>query len=159
MQRQIFFAASAIVIAVASASAAPQTADPLYAVARYDAGRDPSADVAAAVPRASAENKRILVEVGGDWCVWCGILDRFVAADPDVHAAMADAFVIVKVNWSRGHENEAFLSQYRTPEGYPDFIILDSDGRYLGAQDTGELEQGRSYNRRSLIAFARQWRR
>lgn len=41
--------------------------DGLYTVDHYDASRDVDADLTNTVTRATAENKRILLEIGGDW--------------------------------------------------------------------------------------------
>ena len=38
-----------------------------FSVAKYDPLRDASADLAATVAQAQRGNKRILLEVGGDW--------------------------------------------------------------------------------------------
>ena len=42
-------------------------AEPVYAVAEYDADRDPAVDLAAAIDQASSDGKRILLEIGGNW--------------------------------------------------------------------------------------------
>jgi thioredoxin-related protein len=131
-----------------------------YVVDRYDPSRDARADLAGAVARASAEHKRILIIVGGDWCAWCRVLEDFIQAHDDVRAELAAAFVILKVNYDLDHPNTAFLSAYPPSRGYPDFFILDSNGAFLAQQGTGEFEQGRGrgYNSERLIAFARRWR-
>jgi thiol:disulfide interchange protein len=138
--------------------AAADETDALYLVDHYDARRDPSADLISAERAAGAQHKRILLEVGGNWCSWCMLLDRFIAGDAQVRTELARTFVILKVNFSEENQNRAFLSHYRESPGYPDFIILDAQGGLLGAQDTGALERGPSYNRDKLIAFARRWR-
>jgi thioredoxin-related protein len=135
-----------------------QQVDDLYAVRGYDPARDPKADVAEASVRATKEQKRILIIAGGDWCVWCKILERTLDKDAEVRAEMAQTFIIVEVNFSRENANKAFFGQYRKAPGYPDFVILASDGTYLGAQNTAKLEKGDGYNRKSLIEFARRWR-
>ncbi|HWA21270.1 MAG TPA: thioredoxin family protein [Caulobacterales bacterium] len=135
-----------------------QPSDDPYAVHGYDPRRDPKADISAASVRATKEGKRILVIAGGDWCVWCKILDRALAQDSEVMAEVAQTFVIVDVNMSRENTNSGFFRNYRKAPGYPDFLILESDGSFLGAQDTSKLERGDGYNRKSLIAFARRWR-
>ena len=33
---------------------------------------------------ARATRRRVLAEVGGEWCTWCHIMDRFFAANPDL---------------------------------------------------------------------------
>ena len=149
-----------IVAALSSANAQPtQRLDPMYVNARYDAGRDPAADVQAAVARARAENRAILLEVGGEWCVWCQILDRYLAANNGAHDAFAHAFVIVKVNQDQQSPGNPFLAPYPAPSGYPAFIVLDADGKFVAVQDTAALEKGRSYNQAKMIAFARTWTR
>lgn len=145
--------------ALAYAARAEEPASALYVVGSYSPARDPEADLAAAVVRAQTDDKRILMILGGDWCVWCHILDRFVHADLQVHQALAQSFVILKVDVSPQNENEAFLRRFPAARGYPHFYVLDSDGEFLVSQDTRPLEQGRSYNAERLIAFARRWRR
>lgn len=46
--------------------------------AKFDPARDPAKDVAAAAT--TAQGKRVIVDVGGQWCAWCHILDRDTAA-------------------------------------------------------------------------------
>lgn len=131
---------------------------PLYVNEHYDVRANPYQDLERAISRASAEGKRILIVVGGDWCVWCEILDLYLARNADVRAEFARSFVVLKVNWSRQNENTAFLSGFPRASGFPNFLILDSNGAYLGQQDTGELENGRGYDRGRMLAFAARWR-
>jgi thiol:disulfide interchange protein len=140
------------------AQSVTQAAPTLYVNEGYRPDADPDADLALAVRRAAAENKHILVVVGGDWCVWCHVLDRFLARDQEVHAAFAAAFVILKVNWSRENENAEFLSRYPESTAYPDFFILDAHGQFLAQQQTDVLERDRSYDRAQMIEFALLWR-
>lgn len=133
-------------------------AEALYFYPKYDINRDPAEDVRLASGKATLEKKRILVEVGGHWCVWCHLLDNYLAVNADVRDAFGASFVIVKVNFSDENENAAFLGQYPKIDGYPHFIVLDTDGKYLASQGTGELEQGRGYDRAKMLAFASKWR-
>jgi thiol:disulfide interchange protein len=131
----------------------------LYLFETYRPDADPAADLELAKARATAQGKRILIEVGGDWCIWCHILDRYLQDNADVTAAYEDAFVVIKVNWARDDlRNEAFLSQYPERGGYPHFYILDADGSFLASQNTVELEDGgESYDKAAMLAFARRW--
>jgi thiol:disulfide interchange protein len=130
----------------------------LYVNDSYDPRANPYRDLERAIERASAEDKRVLLVVGGDWCVWCEILDRHLADDADVYAEFERTFVMVKVNMSRQNENEAFLSGFPASRGYPDFFILESNGAYLSQQQTDALENGRGYDRARMLAFAQRWR-
>lgn len=149
---------AALVAFMPAGAAAENLSTGLYANSRYDVRANPYQDLEHAIARASAEHKRVLIVVGGDWCVWCEVLDRFLEQNADVHAAFEESFVILKVNWSSQNRNAAFLSGFPESVGFPDFFILDGNGAFRAQQDTGELESGRSYSRTRMLAFARRWR-
>jgi thiol:disulfide interchange protein len=161
--RFVILLAAALLACLPLQGAAAQTdiAAGMYVSPRYDGARNPAADLRTAMARARFNNRNILLEVGGDWCVWCHILDRYIADELLVRAEFAASFVVVKVNVDpKDREgNAAFLAAYPDVEGYPGFIILGPDGALLGAQDTGALEKGPSYDKDKMIAFARRWRR
>lgn len=129
----------------------------LYAVAAYDPQRDPAEDLEQAVERARLTNKRILLEVGGEWCSWCHALDRFIHSNTRVADQLREDYLIVKVNYSEDNENAAFLSQYPEIPGYPHIFVLDRDGTFLHSQGTGELEQDKSYSEEAFVAFLNTW--
>ena len=141
----------AATLLVASIATAAGLAD------RFDPARDPAKDVAAAVAQAKAEHKRVLVDVGGEWCSWCHIMDRFFAADAEALALRERAFVLVKVNYSPENRNEAFLARWPRIEGYPHLFVLGPDGALVHSQDTGALEAGKGYDRAKMVAFLRDW--
>ncbi len=128
-----------------------------YVVAEYGEDRDPALDLQVAVERAQTEGKRILLEVGGDWCGWCKLLDGFIHDHPAVFGKLEAGFLIMKVNWSRDNRNEEFLGQYPTIRGYPHIFVLEKDGTFLHSQNTAELEEGRSYDEEVLLAFLDEW--
>jgi thiol:disulfide interchange protein len=136
----------------------PIEAESIYTVAKYDPQRDPATDLAATVLVAQDSNKRILLQVGGEWCGWCHKLDAYVAEHTAVSQAIGGNFVIMKVNYSDDNKNEAFLAQYPTIPGYPHLYVLESDGTLLHSQNTGELEEGSSYNEGALLAFVDRWK-
>ena len=124
---------------------------------RFDPARDPAKDVAAAVAQARDEGKRVLVDVGGEWCSWCHIMDRFFAADDEAREMRDRGFVVVKVNYSPQNKNQAFLSRYPRIAVYPHLFVLGPDGKLLHSQDTGELEAGKGYDRDKMLGFLRNW--
>lgn len=125
--------------------------------AKFDPARDAAKDVATAVAQAKAQGKRVLVDVGGEWCPWCHILDRFIAANADVKALRDQHYVWVKVNFSPQNKNEALLSQWPKVKGYPHIFVLDSDGKLLHSQNTGDLEAGKDYDKAKMVAFFREY--
>jgi len=125
--------------------------------AAFDPARDPAADLETAKVEAQRGNKRIILDVGGEWCPWCHILDTFVEGDAEVRRLRDANYVWMKVNYSEDNENKAFLSQFPEVKGYPHLFVLDAEGGLLHSQFTGELEQGKSYDRAKFLAFMKEW--
>jgi thioredoxin-related protein len=132
-------------------------AGPLCAADLYDPKADPKADLANAVVKATLEEKNILLEVGGNWCSWCKRMHAFIEANAPLKEALEKNYVVVRVNFSPDNENKAFLSRYPKIEGYPHLFVLENSGKLLVSQDTGELEEGKSYNLTKFTAFLEKW--
>jgi thioredoxin-related protein len=126
-------------------------------VTKYDPKRNAAQDVDDAVKEAQRTHRRILLEVGGDWCSWCHTLDGFFDAHPDLIQLRDKNFVTVKVNFSEENENKDVLSRYGPIESFPHLLVLDADGKLLLSQETGALESGKSYNLEKLTAFLKEW--
>jgi thiol:disulfide interchange protein len=124
---------------------------------KFDPARVAARDVELAVDKARAEGKHVLVDVGGEWCVWCHILDRFFAGDAEARTLRDRDYVLVKVNWSPANHNDALLSRWPKIDGYPHLFVLDASGRLVRSQSTGPLELGRGYDRDKVIAFLRRY--
>jgi hypothetical protein len=108
----------------------------------YDPKRDPQKDLELAETAAARAHKRILMEVGGDWCIWCKRLDQFFTQNTDLRAARDASFVTLKVNMSPQNENYAFLHRFPEILGYPFIFVLDANGKLLGTENTNDLENG-----------------
>ena len=119
----------------------------------FDPARDAAADVAQAVAQAKRDGKRVLVDVGGEWCSWCHVLDRFIASNADVRDAIDAHYVWLKINFSKQNENAALLSRWPKVAGYPHLFVLDDRGALVLSQDTGLLEAGKSYDKARFLAF------
>lgn len=84
-------------------------------------------------------------------------MNEFVHENQAVANALHDKFIILKVSYGDGNDNEAFLSNYPDVPAYPHFFVLDSDGTFLHAQGTAELEEGRGYDEDVFLAFLQDW--
>ena len=124
---------------------------------KFDPKRDPAKDLAEAVKAAKKQNKRILLDVGGEWCGWCHKLDKFFATNLEAGKILKDKYVVVKVNFSPENENVAFLSKYPKISGYPHLFVLEKDGKLLHSQDTGLLETGPEHDAAKVIPFLKKW--
>ena len=149
-----------LMVAVAATSFAQTTpADSVFEAhrTRFDPARDPSADVQTATVTAVREKKRILLDVGGEWCIWCHRLDRFLHDQSDLDAYLKDHFVVVKVNYSKENKNEKFLGQYPAIDGFPHVFLLEPDGKFLLSQSTGDFEAGKGYDHDKILQFLKKW--
>lgn len=142
----------------ANAGSAPSiNVEPVYSVKDYDPKRDPAKDLQAAIEQARAANKRILIQVGGDWCGWCKRLQAFFHEKPALAKALHSGFVIMKVNYNEKNENEKFLSQYPEIAAFPHLFVLDAEGKLLKSQDAEIFEDKRAYDEKKLLAFLTKW--
>ena len=118
------------------------------------------ADIGAAVDRAHREGKRVLVDFGGDWCTDCKVLDANLRK-PENAALVSRRFVTVHVNvGERGIDtNFDVAKRYGIPleKGVPALAVLDSNGRVLFAQKSGEFENMRAMDPASVHDFLARW--
>ncbi len=155
------FSVSLFLVAILISSTHPARADtkprPVYSVAEYNPGRNPAEDLKATIETATSENKRILVQVGGEWCSWCHLMNNYFHENNRVAAALQKNFVIMKVNFSPENKNVSFLKQYPKIAGYPHIFVLEGDGTLLHSQNTAKLEEGRSYSEDAVLGFLKKW--
>ena len=126
-------------------------------VTKYIPSRDAEKDIQEAVAEAKRTGKRVLLDVGGEWCIWCHILDRYFDENPKLAEFRDRNFVMTKVNFSQENENKKALSRYPQVPGYPHLFVLDSDGKLLHSQGTGDLEKGKSYDLEKFFSFLKKW--
>jgi thiol:disulfide interchange protein len=151
MKRLLLFF-GALLLAIAAPLCAAQTLP-----AKFDPHRDAAADVATAVAQARAQGKRVLVDVGGEWCPWCHLFDHFMEGNDEARRLRDTHYVWVKVNWSPENKNEQLLSRWPKVSGYPHLFVLDGRGQLVHSQNTAELEEGKGYNAAKVVAFLRRY--
>ncbi len=125
---------------------------------KFDPTRNPNADLQAAVLLAKKENKRIILDVGGEWCGWCHEMDAFIERNGELNQLKEKNFVWLKINFSEENKNEEFLANYPQIKGYPHLYVLEKDGTFVYSKDTSELEDGvKSYNLKKFTDFLNQY--
>ena len=107
---------------------------------KFDPQRDAAKDLMTAQSLAKTTGKRVVVDVGGEWCRWCRMLDRLIASHPQIDAFIDRHYVWLKVSYSAENKNAALLSRWPKIRAYPYLLILDVDGRLLHAQGVQGLE-------------------
>ncbi len=70
---------------------------------------------------------------------------------------MHQNYVVLKINYSKENKNAAFLAQFPKIAGYPHLFVLNTKGKLLHSQNTGDLESGKQHDREKVFAFLKQW--
>src|SRR5689334_17812027 len=86
--------------AISGLMQASHAQSPYAPVTKYDPKRDAAQDIRDAAAEAKRTNRRVLLEVGGEWCSWCHHMDDFFAANSDLTGLRDKSFVTVKINFS-----------------------------------------------------------
>ncbi len=124
---------------------------------KFDPARSPKADLQEAIILATKKKKRIILDIGGEWCGWCRLMDNYFIKNSGLSKLRDKNFIWVKVNYSEENENKEFLASYPEIQGYPHLYILEPDGTFLHSQNTSELEEGKSYNLQKFTDFLKEW--
>jgi len=122
---------------------------------KFDPQRDAAADLRHALALAQAQGKMVLVDVGGEWCTWCHIFDRFIAARPQVQKVLQDHYILLKMNYSPQNRNEQLISTWPKAKGYPHLYVLNAAGKLVASQPSVDLEAGKDYDEAKVLAFLR----
>ena len=129
---------------------------PAYSLG-YDPARDPFSDGRAALNLARQTGRMVLIEVGGDWCSWCHVLDRFLNQHPAIRTKLHERFVVLKVNVDDSNDNAGFLSAFPPALGYPHMYITGNDGSIVHSQDTAEFLRNGEYSQQRVLGFLDHW--
>lgn len=128
-------------------------AAPATQPAPYNEDADAKADIAAAEKRAAAENQRVLLIVGGNWCSWCVRLHGVMASVPEIKTALRNEYQVVSLNIGHEDKNQDVLAKYGIkPSGYPYIAYLDpKTDKLVKQEETGQLEKGSGYDNAVIL--------
>lgn len=119
------------------------------------------ADLAAALQRAAETHRRVLIDFGGNWCPDCKVLDIYLH-EPANSPILEAGFVVVHINvgLARIDRNLDIAERYQIPlkKGVPALAILDSDGKLIYSQRTGEFEDMRHMQSSAVTEFLTRWK-
>ena len=163
MKNRLLLTASSAFVLGTMTSLSPvaqaQMAPPSVHKHLYSDTADPSADIAAALKRARAEHKRVLLDFGGDWCGDCQVLDIYFHEQPNLEL-LEKNFVLVHVWIGHMDRNLDVAEKYGVPikRGVPALSVLDAKGKVLFAQSTGDFANMRGMNVQSVTDFLDKWK-
>jgi thiol:disulfide interchange protein len=125
----------------------------------YPANADADKEIAAALARATTENRRVMLVFGANWCYDCHVLDHALH-DGDAGKIVREKYLLVHVDIGEGEKNAELVKTYRIPldKGVPAVAILDSSGKLLYSSGDGQFEAARRMMKQDLVAFLDLWK-
>lgn len=132
---------------------------PVVINAPYDEKADADAAVAAAFHQAKAAHKRVLLDLGGNWCPDCIILANFLQL-PEIKAFVAKYYVVVPIDVGRFNRNLQVPARfgYTTRlKGVPTVLIADPDGKLVNGGDVFAFTDARHMTPQALADYLAKW--
>lgn len=125
----------------------------------YNPAADAKTEIQVAMNKALAENKHVLIQVGGNWCSWCIKFHKLINTDQKLDSVLKANYVFVLVNYSPENKNLEILKDLEFPQrfGFPVLVVLDAKGKRLHTQDSGLLESGDGYDTKKVFGFLKGW--
>jgi thiol:disulfide interchange protein len=151
----------AAVILPAQAATAPKPSIaslqqlPVLTLQPYDEAANADAQVAAAFARAQKSHKRVMIDLGGNWCVDCLVLANFVRL-PEMRRFMEAHYETVLVDVGRFNRNLQIPARFgvtKKLEGVPALLIATSDGKLVNGANIFATAEAHSMTPQSLADY------
>jgi len=153
-----FMIASVIAVALSGCGTTRYTASGQERI--YDESADGEKQIAQALASAQKQHKRVLVQLGANWCQGCHQLHNLLKNDPAISQEVKNGYIWILIDLDQAHNAEVD-EKYGNPshQGYPALMILEADGKQVLKTDTANLVQGGNFSPDKTIAFLRKWAR
>ncbi len=126
----------------------------------YDEYADANAAVAAAFAKARVSRKRVLIDLGGNWCGDCLVLANLMQL-PELKSFLKAHYEMVSVDVGRFDKNLQVPARFGITtrlEGVPAILIVEPDGKTLvDAGHVAALADARHMTPQGLADWLAQW--
>lgn len=125
-------------------------------VALYPQADDAQARIDAALARAKADNTRVMIQWGDDWCGWCVKLHDLCGKDRAISRKLLYDYEVVLVPVGQFDRNLDIAASYEADfksNGVPFLTVLDADGTVITNQETGSLEKDGAHDPAKVMTF------
>ena len=121
----------------------------------YDEKANADAAVDDAFTRAKTSGKRVMIEMGANWCSDCRILAS-VLAIPEAQKFVDDNFEVARVDVGRFDHNQQVAARFHaTVNGIPWIVITEPDGKVLTS--SYEITDGNHKTPQSMLDWLALW--
>ena len=130
----------------------------------YDAHAVGADDLAAGLARAEATGRRVLLNLGANWCSDSQRMYRLLRTDREMRRQLAPHFVLVMVdvNDRAGpRRNGDLLARFPNAldRGIPALLVLEADGRWLNSDVAERLDDSAHARPAEVLAYLEKWSR
>ena len=128
---------------------------PVVIMQPYNEAANADTDVAAAFARAQKSHKRVLIDLGGNWCGDCLILANFVQL-PEMRRFMQAHYEEVSVDVGRFNRNLQIPARFgvtKRLEGVPALLIVTPDGKLVNGDRIFATADARNMTPQSLADY------
>jgi thiol:disulfide interchange protein len=127
----------------------------------YDENANADVDVDAAFARARKNGKRVLIDLGGNWCGDCIVLANLMQL-PEMKSFMTAHFEIVSVDVGRFNKNLQITARFGATDrlkngGVPAIIVAEPNGVFVNQKDISALEDARHMTPQAIADWLAQW--
>ena len=124
----------------------------------YDLNADSKGELDAALARAKKSGKRVIVDLGGNWCGDCRVFSAMVSS-PQVKPFVDAHFEMVMVNVGRYDTNLDIPARFGLDKlgAAPTTLIVSADGKLLNGDDTVALKDARAMTAQAVVDWLAHW--
>ena len=165
MRKTLMLIAACAALALGASAPAPKLPItdlkdlPVVTTAPYDEAADANAVVAAAFARAKKSHKRVLLDLGGNWCPDCIILANLMRM-PGMKDFMAKHYEFASVDVGRFDKNLQIPARFgytQRLKGVPTVLVATPDGKLVNDGHVFALSDARHMTPQSLAEYLAQW--
>jgi thiol-disulfide isomerase/thioredoxin len=124
----------------------------------YDANRNATADIQAALGLAKTSHKEVLLDFGADWCPDCVALDTMFHST-QVESLLDSDYVVVPIDVGDWNLNISTAGQYvdLTTSGIPALVVISRAGQVRETTNDGSFSNARTMDPDQVANFLTTW--
>lgn len=128
----------------------------------YDPQAEGEQQLAAALAEAKAQQKRVLLNLGANWCSDSQSMYRLLKNDPRISRELNVHYVLVLVDVNKRtgvDRNAALATRLGDPltRGIPVLLILGADGTLLNTEPAERLADSDHKHPRKVLRYLQKW--
>src|SRR5580698_10516629 len=97
----------------------------------YDEKANAKDLIDSALAAAKRQNRRVLIQWGGNWCSWCLLLHDRMKSDKDLAKTLHYEYDVVLIDSNGNKDLAAKYGADLKKHGVPFLTVLDSDGKVI----------------------------